>query len=263
MKTELIQGDCLEKMKDIPDGSVDMVLTSPPYDNLRKYGGYTFNFKETARELVRVVKDGSVIVWVISDSVVDGSESGTSFKQALSFKELGLRLYDTMIWRKPNPMPHINRNIYTPSFEYMFVFSKGKPETTNILREPTKYAGKVLKTHTTNPESIRRQNKDKPTKDTKIRPNVWEYVVAGTNYGHPAVFPLELAHDHIISWSNEGDTILDPFMGSGTTGVACKKLNRNFIGIELDSEYFKIAKERIENVPESLSTLKEKKDNLN
>ena len=242
---KVIQGDCLEVMKQMPDKCVDLVVTSPPYDNLRKYEGYQFDFEGIARELLRVTKEGGVVVWVVSDAVVGGSETGTSFTQALHFKKIGFLLHDTMIWRKPNPMPHVKRTCYTPSFEYMFVFSKGKICTSNILTEPTKYAGKVLKTHTTNPESIRKKNIDKPTNHTKIRPNVWEYVVAGTNYGHPAIFPLALARDHIESWSNKGNTILDPFLGSGTTAVAAKQLGRNYIGIELSEKYCKIAEERL------------------
>ena len=145
---KVIQGDCLEVMKDIPDKSVDMILTSPPYDNLRTYNGYTFDFEGIAKELFRIVKDGGVVVWVVGDATIKGSETGTSFKQALYFKDIGFNLHDTMIWRKLNPMPYIKIDTYTPSFEYMFVLSKGKPKTFNLLREDCKYAGKILKTNT-------------------------------------------------------------------------------------------------------------------
>jgi len=247
-KYQIICGDCLVEMKKIPDKSIDLVLTSPPYDDLRKYNGYSFYFEGVGRDIYRIMRDGGVCVWVVNDSTKGGSESGTSFRQALYFKDIGFRLHDTMIWRKPNPMPHIKKDIYTPAFEYMFVLSRGKVKTFNPITNLCKYAGKILKTHTNNPESIRRTNKDIPTKQTKIASNVWDLTVAGTNYGHPAIFPLQLAINHIISWSNENDTILDPFMGSGTTGVACKELGRNFIGIEIDKNYFEIAKKRIEEV---------------
>lgn len=243
----IIHGDCVKFLKSFEDECIDLTVTSPPYDNLRKYKGYTFDFESIARELYRVTKKGGVVVWVISDGMVDGSETGTSFKQALYFKEIGFNLHDTMIWRKPNPMPYVKQTVYTPSFEYMFVFSKGVPKTANMLREPTKYAGKLLKTHTTNPESIRRKNTTVPTKDTKIRPNVWDFVVAGTNYGHPAIFPEELAESHILSWSNEGDMVLDPLAGSGTTLKMAKKHNRRFIGIEISKEYIAIARNRVDN----------------
>ncbi len=246
---KVYQGDCLEVMKDIPDKSVDMILTSPPYDNLRTYNGSLdwgeHIWKPAIKELYRIIKDGGVVVWIVGDATIKGSETGTSFRQALFFKEIGFNLHDTMIWRKPNPMPYIKKDTYTPSFEYMFVLSKGKPKSHSLLREPCKYAGKLLKTNTTNPESIRKPNKTVPTKDTKIRHNVWDFIVAGTNHGHPAIFPEKLAEDHILSWSNEGDIILDPFAGSGTTGIAARNLKRNFILIEKDEEYCKIAEERL------------------
>jgi site-specific DNA-methyltransferase (adenine-specific) len=245
MINKIIQGDCLDVMKEIPDRSIDMVLTSPPYDNLRQYKGFTFNFEGISKEIYRILKDGGVCVWVVGDATIKGSETGTSFKQALYFKEIGFNLHDTMIWYKTNPMPYIKKDTYTPAFEYMFVFSKGKPKTFNLIRVPSKYAGKILKTHTTNPESIRKPNRTKKTLDTKIKHNVWEIVVAGTNYGHPAIFPTRLAEDHILSWSNEGDTILDPMAGSGTTLKIAKKNNRNYIGIEISSEYIEIIKKRL------------------
>jgi DNA modification methylase len=245
MLNKVICGDCLEVMKDIPDKSIDLTVTSPPYDNLRDYNGYTFDFEGIAKELYRITKEGGVVVWVVGDATIKGSETGTSFKQALYFKEIGFNLHDTMIWRKPNPMPYIKKDTYTPSFEYMFVLSKGKPKTFNLLREDCKYAGKILKTNTTNPESIRKPNQTKPTKDTKIKSNVWDYVVAGTNYGHPAIFPEKLAEDHILTWSNEGDTILDPMAGSGTTLKMAKKNNRNYIGIEISPEYIDIINKRL------------------
>ena len=249
---DLIHGDCLAELRKIAEGSIDLTVTSPPYDNLRTYNGNNdlwgeHVWKAVIEELYTVTKQGGVVVWVVGDATIKGSETGTSFKQALWAKECGFNLHDTMMWRKPNPMPYIKRDTYTPAFEYMFVFSKSKPKTFNLIREDCKYAGKIVKTHTTNPESIRKPNKTNPTNATKIKSNVWDYVVAGTNYGHPAIFPEQLAHDHIISWSNERDTVLDPFIGSGTTGKMAKQLRRNFIGIELDETYYNIAKERIEN----------------
>lgn len=243
---ELHQGDCLEVMKGMPDKSIDLTVTSPPYDNLRTYNGYSFNFEGIAKELYRITEDGGVVVWVVGDVTINGSETGTSFKQALYFKDIGFNLHDTMIYSKRNPMPHIKKNRYTPSFEYMFILSKGTPKTTNLLTEPCKYSGVDITSTNTNTESIKAKKKVYHTKNTKIRRNIFEYVLAGTNYGHPAIFPEELAKDHIISWSNEGDTVLDPFMGSGTTGKMAVQLNRNFIGIEISAEYLEIAKKRIE-----------------
>lgn len=249
---DLRLGDCLEEMKKIPDGSVDLTVTSPPYDNLRTYNGNNAQWgehvwKAVIQDMYRVTKQGGVVVWVVGDATVKGSETGTSFKQALWAKECGFNLHDTMIWYKTNPMPYIKKDTYTQSFEYMFVLTKWKPKTSNLIRVPSKYAGKILKTHTTNPESIRKPNKTKPTLPTKVEHNVWSVVVAGSNHGHPAIFPEKLAHDHIISWSNEGDTVLDPFMGSGTTGKMAKQLGRNFVGIEIDPTYFEIAQKRMQS----------------
>lgn len=256
MKTEEVWlGDALELMKNIPDGSIDMVLTSPPYDNLRTYNGSLdwgqHVWKPVIQELYRVVKDGGVIVWVVSDATIKGSETGTSFKQALYFKECGFNLHDTMIWNKGTFTAVgalVNR--YAPVFEYMFVFSKGFPETFNPIKDrPNKGCGRKYhgtirqKDGTTKPLS----NIGKEISEFGQRFNIWETFAEKSNKNrlHPAPFPEKLAIDHVISWSNEGDTILDPFAGSGTTGVAAKNLNRNFILIEKEPEYVEIIKQRL------------------
>lgn len=245
-------GNSEEVLKSIEDNSIDLIVTSPPYDNLREYSGsgWDFNmFKNIAKELVRVLKDGGVIVWIVNDATINGSESLSSFKQAIYFKEeLGLNVHDTMIWEKDTcGLPDTIR--YFNIFEYMFVFSKGKPKTFNPIKDrQNKYAGTFI--HGTTRE------KDGTTKrkmnHTKIqqfgnRFNIWKQVTAKgeDTSNHPAPFPEQLAIDHIISWSNKGDVVLDPFMGSGTTGVACKITDRDFIGIELSKEYFDNAVERI------------------
>lgn len=247
----LILGDCLEQMKTIPDKSIDLTVTSPPYDNLRTYNGslnWNFEiFKCVANDLYRVTKNGGVVVWVVGDATIKGSETGSSFKQALYFKDIGFNLHDTMIWKKNNPMPQIYRKRYTNEFEYMFIFTAGYPKTHNPIRIPCKHAN--YKSNSTyknyNSKEQKRTNKKTSVNLDKISGNVWENSCETKNTGHPAPFPEKLAHDHIISWSNEGDTILDPFMGSGTTGKQAVLLNRNFIGIEIDKEYFEIAKSRI------------------
>ncbi len=252
---QLYNGDCLEIMKDIPDGSVDLTVTSPPYDNLRTYNGninqWNFEkFKDIAKELYRVTANGGVVVWIVGDATINGSETGTSFKQSLYFKECGFSLHDTMIWHKISPFQHKNR--YIPSFEYMFVFSKGKPKTSNIICDrKNKWAGTQINgtERQANGEIRKRSDvqKSKKVKEYGARYNIWDITPCKSNKtGHPAVFPEQLAKDHIISWSNEGDTVLDPFMGSGTTGKMAVLNNRHFIGIELDERYFNIAKQRIE-----------------
>lgn len=258
---DLKLGNSAKILKTINNESVDMILTSPPYDTLRNYNNslqWNFEiFKDIANELKRVLRENGVIIWVIGDSTTNGSESGTSFKQALYFKELGLNLYDTMIYRKLNYMPLTHKR-YEQEFEYMFCFCKGKPKTFNPIMEKCKYAGtkaggQLYKTSDDATTDVRYVVKDK-----KIKGNIFEYHTGQAytgKYKHPAMFPLELALDQIKSWSNEGDIILDPFMGSGTTGVACKKLSRDFIGIEIVNKYFDIAQERINNTNVQLSIL--------
>lgn len=245
----LIQGDCLEKMKDIADGSIDLTVTSPPYDNLRTYNGYTFDFEGIAKELYRVTKQGGVVVWIVGDATINGSETGTSFKQALYFKDCGFNLHDTMIWQKISP--YTNKNRYISCFEYMFIFSKGAKNKANLICDrKNKHAG--VQVHGTSRhyngkmQSLSCKQKAKTIKEYGSRYNIWEINPANKRGElHPAVFPEQLAHDHIISWSNEGDTVLDCFLGSGTTGKMAKQLNRNFIGIEISPEYLKIAESRI------------------
>jgi len=256
---QLILGDCSEKLKEIPNESIDLVVTSPPYDNLREYKGYSFDFETIAKELFRVIKKGGVIVWVVGDATVDGSETGTSFKQALYFKDnLKLLLYDTMIYSK-HGMPTDPRLRYYQRFEYMFIFSKSKPKTFNSIAD---IKSKNFLSNRLYNRVDRRGDKllcfDRKTysPEFSVRGNIWHYDCRNMKTGHPASFPIQLAKDHIISWSNEGDTILDPFMGSGTTGVASAILNRNFIGIEISEEYFNLAKQRIEN-PEDIISYKD------
>ena len=246
MGIKIYNGDSIELMKELEDNTIDLTVTSPPYDNLRDYNGFKFNFEEVAKQLFRVTKDGGVVVWIVSDSTIKGSESGTSFKQALYFKELGFNLHDTMIYAKQNPVPYYH-NRYNPQFEYMFIFSKGKPKTFNALREPKKTKGKCgnFRYPDGTLKSANTLNKD----DTKLRNNIWFYIV-GTASGnkefkHPATFPEKLAEDHILSWSNEGDIVLDPMCGSGTTCKMAKLNKRNYIGIDCSVEYCSIARERL------------------
>lgn len=261
MINQVIQGDCLSIMKDIPNKSIDMILTSPPYDNLRDYNGYSFDFEGIAKELFRITKDGGVCVWVVGDATIKGSETGTSFKQALYFKEIGFNLHDTMIYNKNNfAYPPVNR--YFQTFEYMFVFCKGKPKTFNPIKVPTKYVNKEIgmKTSTTrlkNGETV--VNKYLSYKPTRIKENVWLYnggygksSLDKISFKHPATFPEKLAEDHILSWSNEGDIILDPMAGSGTTLKMAKKNNRNYIGIEISPEYIDIINKRLNETPDKL-----------
>ena len=240
--------DCLEGMRQMEAESVDLTVTSPPYDNLRTYNGYCFEFENIARELYRVTKQGGVVVWVVGDATIDGSETGTSFRQALFFMECGFRLHDTMIWEKLNYIP-LNHNRYEQCFEYMFVFSKGKPKTFNPIKIKCDYFGTPhSRTKSNKEEGSAFRNRDSYTvcNEYKIRKNIFEYSNANQRLDHPAIFPEVLVRDHVNSWSNEGDVVLDPFMGSGTTAKVARALNRHYIGFEISAEYCEIIRKRLE-----------------
>jgi len=246
---KLINGDCLEVMKTMPTNSVDLTVTSPPYDNLRDYNGYTFDFEGIAKELFRITKEGGVVVWVVGDATIKGSETGTSFKQALYFKEIGFNLHDTMIWNKgcfSAVGALVNR--YAPVYEYMFILSKGYLKTFNPIKDrKTIHGGKKVNGTVRNKDGTMKSfSKEVTINEYGQRFNIWEQSPQKQRGGHPAPFPEKLAEDHILSWSNEGDTVLDPMCGSGTTLKMAKKNSRNFIGIDCSEEYCKIAEARIE-----------------
>ena len=255
---ELFQGDCLDVMRDmLSEGSVDLTVTSPPYDNLRTYNDTLDDWtpekwQAIIRELFRVTKQGGVVVWVVGDATINGSETGTSFRQALYAMECGFRLHDTMIYSADRPPRKSNR--YEQKFEYMFVWSKGTPSAINLLREPCKKAGRTRKgfTFRSGGDDLDRKQYTEFVARDKIRGNVWHMACGNGGstsdkiaFQHPAVFPEALARDHILSWSNEGDTVLDPFLGSGTTGKMAIIEGRRFIGIEREPKYFDIAHRRI------------------
>ena len=251
--------DCLETMKRMPDNFVDMTLTSPPYDNLRDYKGYSFDFESIAKELFRITKQGGVVVWVVNDSVVEGSESGTSFRQALFFKECGFNLHDTMIYEK-NGSPFPDKTRYFQTFEYMFIFSKGSPKTVNLLVDRKNvWEGSWGTSSVRQKDGSLKNRTQSSAGEYGVRFNIWRYNVGlgfSTKdkyaYEHPAMFPEKLASDHIKSWSNEGDLIYDPMIGSGTTGKMAVMLKRNYIGSEISPEYCKIAEERIKAISNPL-----------
>ncbi len=247
---KILNGDCLDVMKNnISDNSIDLTITSPPYDDLRKYNGYSFDFEGIAKELYRVTKNGGVVVWVVGDKTSKGSESGTSFKQALYFKEIGFNLHDTMIWRKTNPMPKVKTKRYFDVFEYMFIFSKGTPKTFNPIMQQCKMGGKKYDSTCKNMGGENgRTKKSFILNNERYKDNIWDIAIAQNKTSHPAVFPEQIANDHIISWSDEGDLVFDPFVGSGTTGRMAVLNNRKFIGIDISKEYCELSRERIEDI---------------
>lgn len=250
---QIICGDNCEVMQTLPDQSIDLVVTSPPYDNLRTYGGHSWDFGGVANQLWRVIKPGGVVVWVVNDATIDGSETGTSFRQALWFMTIGFRLHDTMIWQRSCPFPETTR--YHPAFEYMFVLSDGVPKTFNcICDRPTSTGGQEsVSPMERQPDGTNRRPKREFVRAyVASRFNIWS-INAGWGqstgdkcaFSHPAIFPEALARDHILSWSNEGDIVLDPFSGSGTTAKMAKLMGRRFIGIEVNPEYVEISRKRL------------------
>jgi len=253
-------GDAAELMVVLPDGCIDLTVTSPPYDNLRLYKGYTFDFEPIATELFRVTKPGGVVVWVVGDATVNGSETGTSFRQALGFMELGFNLWDTMIYAKKK-MP-LNDPRFEQEFEYMFVLSKGRVKTFNPTMVPKVWTDKrKRKTCGRYADGSPVYGFAKQTK-TKLKGNIWWYKVGGGHvtrdkiaYQHPAIFPEKLARDHIISWSNPGDVVLDPMCGSGTTLKMAKQAGRQWLGFDCSEEYCELARLRVEQANPPLFTL--------
>ena len=249
---DLRHGDCLDVLRALPADSIDLTVTSPPYDNLRTYNGFTFDFEGIARELYRVTKPGGVVVWVVADATVKGSETGTSFRQALYFKDVcGFNLHDTMIYRKNSYMP-LTHNRYEQAFEFMFVLSKGRPSRWNPILVPSATAGTKRQRAGSKQREAgyaeRRRDEATTVAESKQAANVFTYDVGKNDKTvHNAPFPEQLAADHIASWSNPGDVVLDPFMGSGTTGKMAVLAGRRFIGVDISAEYVELSRQRIED----------------
>lgn len=247
--TQIYNENCLDTMGRMPDCFVDLTVTSPPYDNLRKYNGYSFDFESIAKELFRVTKVGGVVVWVVADSCVNGGETLNSFKQALFFQSLGFNCYDTMIYHKNGCPMRGDISGYNQTYEFMFILTKSKPKTINLIydrqnksRTKTRQATNRGKDGAVNKQNI------VTSKELGRRENVWSYNTGedvGENKFHPAIFPEQLASDHIHSWSNEGDLVYDPFSGSGTTAKMAHLMKRNWIGSEISKEYTDLSNKRI------------------
>ncbi len=255
---KVVCGNHLDILKRYPDGCFDMFLTSPPYDNLRDYEGYDFQFEPLAHELYRTLKSGGVGVWVVNDATVDGSETLTSFKQAIYFKDdVGFNVHDTMVYQKQNYVPQ-SHDRYEQCFEYAFILCKGKVLTFNPIKVKCvqKRKKRMLATHSVstlerNSKTGLKRGHRYVSNEDKLKNNIWEYVVNHKTqdniaFQHPAIFPEKLAEDHILSWSNPGDVILDPMCGSGTTCKMAAKHQRQYIGIDISEKYCELARERLD-----------------
>lgn len=254
---EIYNTNCVDGMKKMSDNLVDLVVTSPPYDDLRNYNGYDFQYEEVAKELFRVVKEGGIVVWVVGDRTKKGNKTLTSFKHALSFQNIGFNVHDVMIYKKKNT-PFMRSNAYTNCFEYMFVFAKGKPKTFNPIKVPTVRSGFEKMPVNKKADGINKKVIGKLNK-VKTRNNIWEYAVGlgGSTkdkfaFEHTAIFPEKLAQEHIISWSNENDLVFDPMCGSGTVCKMAALHNRNYIGMDISEKYTDLSQRRVNSIKEEL-----------
>ena len=259
---KIINEDCLVTLKEMDDNFIDLIVTSPPYDNIRAYGGYKLNnFHDIAEQIYRVVKIGGVVVWVVSDQTISGNETGSSLRQALGFKDSGFRLWDTMIYAKPPRGAVGNNKGYWQAFEYMFVFVKDdeQPKTINLIkdRRNLETRGGDSGTKRMHDGTLKKVDRDGYGVYGR-RTNIWEYQTGKGHsasddiaHQHPAIFPEKLAEDHIISWTNKGDLVYDPFMGSGTVAVMAQKNGREFLGSEITEKYCEIAEERLRTMKET------------
>ncbi len=244
---KIICGDNVTVMSTFPDACIDLVVTSPPYDNLRTYGGHSWDFEGVAQQLWRIIKPGGVVVWVVADATIDGSETGTSFRQALRFMEIGFRLHDTMVYSTNKP-PANTVLRYQPMFEFMFVLSHGTPSAFNPIMEPCTYAHVGTSPTQRNADGNLVGSGRRTIRAHKVKGNIWHYATGSgkcETKTHPAAFPEGLARDQIMSWSNDGEVVLDPFAGSFTTCKVARLLGRRYIGIEINEAYFEIGKNRM------------------
>ena len=246
----ICHSDCVEFMKSMKENFIDLTVTSPPYDELRDYNGYSFDFENIAKQLFRVTKKGGVVIWVVGDKIKKGNKSLTGFKQALYFQQVGFNVHDIMIYRKKNT-PFMRSNAYTNCFEFMFVLCKGSPNTFNPLRVKTVRQGKEMLPYNKKADGVNKKIMAE-LKTEKTMTNIWEYAVGygGSTsdklaFKHPAIFPEKLAEDHILSWTNEHDIVFDPMCGSGTTCKMAAVNKRHYIGCDISKEYVELAKKRL------------------
>ncbi len=258
---EIYHENCIDTMHRMPDDWLDMTITSPPYDDLRQYNGYHFPVEEIAASLFHKTKPGGVVVWVVGDRTVNGSETLTSFRQALTFKDAGFKVHDTMLYVKNNPIPSDCGKRYRQSFDYMFCFSKGQPKTFNPLTEPTKSAGTKIKAFRITERgrgNVPDEDIGREIKSERKVSNIFSYNVGTSSskdkvaFDHPAIFPEKLVEDQILTWTNAGDLVYDCFMGSGTTAKVAHLLERQWLGSEISGEYVKLAAERLKPYIEQL-----------
>jgi DNA modification methylase len=256
---EIYNENCLETLSRMSDDVIDMTITSPPYDDLREYNGYHFPVREIAEALFAKTAPGGVVIWVIGDRTLNGDETLTSFRHALTFQEVGFKVHDTMIYAKNNPIPSDCGKRYRQCFEYMFCFSKGQPKTFNPITQNIKQEKAFKSFRITKVGRNDLAHDHVAPKERKID-NIFYYgdteifyYNVGTSssedkiaFQHPAIFPEQLVADQINTWSDPGDLVYDCFMGSGTTAKVAEILGRRWFGSEISEEYVKLAESRLE-----------------
>lgn len=246
----IIEGDAATALKTLPNGCVHLGVTSCPYDDLRTYGKekVSWDFETIAKELYRVLCPGGVLCWNVNDQVVNGGETLTSCKQKIYFVEqCGFRVHDTMIYEKRN-FSHPEKVRYHQVFEYVYVLSKGAPRAFNPIKDKKNATagciGNLGVNTYTERDGTKSVREKKLTAEYGMRTNVWMGNTRGQEdmcipLKHPAMMPKWLARDLILSWSNAGDIVIDPFMGSGTTIQQAEATGRSGIGIEINPEYIR------------------------
>jgi len=251
---KIYEENCLTTIERMSDDWLDMTITSPPYDDLRDYNGYHFPVEDIAAGLFAKTRPGGVVIWVVGDRTLNGSETLTSFQHAITFRDAGFNVHDTMIYRKNNPIPQDCGKRYRQTFEYMFCFAKGSPNTFNPIMEPTKSAGQKIKAFRITGKgrgNVPDEDIGREVKAERKVSNIFGYNVGTSSskdkiaFGHPAIFPEQLVDDQVRTWTNPGDLVYDCFMGSGTTAKVAHLLKRRWIGSEVSAEYVAIARERL------------------
>lgn len=262
-ENQIICGDSVEILRSFPDNSIDIVVTSPPYDAIRDYKGFSYDLHATGKEIQRVLKLGGVAVIVIQDQTKNFGKTLTSFRTILDWCDsFGFKLFETVIYRKYGAEGAWWNKRFRVDHEYIPIFLKGeRPQYFNKehLKIPSKHGGKTLTgggTRLTN--GIRIATRAIKINLMKCRGTIWEYLTAGDGsrlkHEHPATFPDKLPYDFIQCFCPEGGIVLDPFVGSGTTTVAAKNLGRRYIGIDIAPEYCAIAEKRMQIESSSAQT---------
>ena len=254
---EIRIGDNAEVLSTMPADSVHLALTSPPYGTLRTYDGKPqWDFAALRRELLRVLVDGGIVAWVVGDQVVQGGKRCIPEEHTLAFRDSGFVVHDIIIYHKLGCPSRPRNNAHWNVHDRIIIASKGKPRTVNPDRIPCNTAGDVKGKgyQRAKDGGVSTRSRSGPIADTKPESNLWSFMAGWPvttadkfAYSHPALMPEPLAAKIINAFSVEGDIVLDPFAGAGTTMEIAKLLNRRWCGIEISERYAELARRRVES----------------